>query len=109
MPGGNGTGPMGMGPMTGRGMGYCAGLASPGYSNYGFGRGMGRGRGYRKMYYATGMPGFMRDGAYASRYVPFASQPAEVSEKEFLQKQVDFLENQLKQVREQLSSVDEKE
>ncbi|MDQ1327817.1 MAG: hypothetical protein QG641_1100, partial [Candidatus Poribacteria bacterium] len=24
MPGFNGTGPMGLGPMTGRGMGYCA-------------------------------------------------------------------------------------
>ncbi|MCD6310782.1 MAG: DUF5320 domain-containing protein, partial [Candidatus Eremiobacteraeota bacterium] len=24
MPGGDGTGPMGMGPMTGRGMGFCA-------------------------------------------------------------------------------------
>lgn len=25
MPGGDGTGPAGLGPMTGRGMGYCAG------------------------------------------------------------------------------------
>ena len=30
MPGGDGTGPMGMGPMTGRGAGYCAGFAAPG-------------------------------------------------------------------------------
>ena len=28
MPRGDGTGPMGMGPMTGRGMGYCTGYSS---------------------------------------------------------------------------------
>lgn len=33
MPGGDGTGPMGMGPMTGRGAGYCAGNDVPGYAN----------------------------------------------------------------------------
>ncbi len=30
MPGGDQTGPMGMGPMTGRGAGYCNGFAVPG-------------------------------------------------------------------------------
>jgi len=33
MPGGNGTGPAGMGPMTGRAAGYCAGYNMPGYAN----------------------------------------------------------------------------
>ena len=50
MPGGDRTGPRGMGPMTGRGRGYCAGFAAPGYVNAGtgWGRGMawGRGRGW---------------------------------------------------------------
>ena len=50
MPGGNGTGPAGMGPMTGRGLGYCANYSTPGYTNPiaggGFGRGMGRGGGF---------------------------------------------------------------
>lgn len=54
MPRGNGTGPMGMGPMTGRGAGYCAGFGVPGFINpqvggrgagYGFGRGLGGGFG----------------------------------------------------------------
>jgi hypothetical protein len=51
MPGGNRTGPMGMGPRTGRSAGYCAGFNMPGYANdiYGGGmrdgRGLGRGRG----------------------------------------------------------------
>jgi hypothetical protein len=61
MPGGDRTGPLGEGPMTGRGMGYCAGADSRGYFDArggwgggrrygsGFGRGggrIGRGRGF---------------------------------------------------------------
>ncbi|MEA3505965.1 MAG: DUF5320 domain-containing protein, partial [Elusimicrobiota bacterium] len=33
MPAGDRTGPAGRGPMTGRGAGFCAGSASPGYIN----------------------------------------------------------------------------
>ena len=79
MPGGDRTGPMGMGPMTGRAAGFCAGYGAPGYANaipgQGFGRGFwgrgwrgggrgwgGGGRGWRHMYYATGLPGWMRFG-----------------------------------------------
>lgn len=46
MPRGDKTGPFGQGPMTGRGLGYCTGNASPGFVNNFFGRGMGRGRGF---------------------------------------------------------------
>ena len=35
MPGGDRTGPAGMGPMTGRAAGYCAGYPVPGYMNPG--------------------------------------------------------------------------
>jgi len=46
MPGGDGTGPMGMGAMTGRSAGFCAGYGVPGYANAAGGRGGGfRGRG----------------------------------------------------------------
>lgn len=34
MPRGDGTGPMGMGAMTGRGAGFCAGFKMPGYINH---------------------------------------------------------------------------
>lgn len=44
MPRGDGTGPEGLGPMTGRGLGYCAGYDSPGFTKGG-GRGLARGRG----------------------------------------------------------------
>ena len=68
MPWGDGTGPAGLGPMTGRGAGYCAGYNVPGYLNpavpgWGWGGGWGRGRGYRHWYYATGLPGWARYGA----------------------------------------------
>jgi len=52
MPGFDGTGPEGRGPITGRGMGYCAlpedeyeRIPRRGYGR-GFGRGRGRGRGW---------------------------------------------------------------
>ena len=51
MPRGDRSGPQGMGPMTGRGAGYCAGYGAPGYMNPaggagpGYGRGLGFGRG----------------------------------------------------------------
>lgn len=66
MPGGDRTGPMGFGPMTGRGMGWCG--RGGGTGSYGFGRGGafgwggGRGgRGWRNRFYATGVPGWARN------------------------------------------------
>jgi hypothetical protein len=44
MPAGDGRGPRGEGPMTGRRAGFCAGGTTPGYASSGQ-RGMGRGRG----------------------------------------------------------------
>jgi len=52
MPWGDGTGPAGMGPMTGGGFGYCAGYGAPGFYSAprGWGLGPGAGRGRRAMY-----------------------------------------------------------
>jgi len=41
MPRGDGTGPAGMGPMTGRAAGYCAGYPAPGFMNPAVGMGVG--------------------------------------------------------------------
>ncbi|MCX5809800.1 MAG: DUF5320 domain-containing protein [Proteobacteria bacterium] len=67
MPRGDGTGPAGMGPMTGRAAGYCAGFRTPGSMNFapgwgyrGWGRGRGGGRGFRNQFYATGLTGWQR-------------------------------------------------
>ncbi len=70
MPGFDRRGPMGAGPMTGRGRGFCN-LASTGYEtrflgNYGFGRGMGSGRGFRGGYGPGMRRGFGRGFAHRS-------------------------------------------
>jgi hypothetical protein len=107
MPGGDRTGPRGMGAMTGRATGYCAGFGVPGYANpipgRGFGMGFrrgggaqgrgfgGGGRGWRNMFYTTGQPGWMRFGGYAAPYgypAPYQAPNPEM-EKQFLKSQAD--------------------
>ena len=105
MPGGDRTGPMGMGPMTGRGAGFCGGAGAPGViSRMGgafLGRGRGRGgRGWRNMFYATGLPGWMRSGPGG---VAPATAEASGAEKQFLQEQVELLQSQLEAVKKRLA------
>jgi hypothetical protein len=117
MPAGDGTGPMGMGPMTGRGAGYCSGYDAPGWANPGpgraFGAGWGRGGGrggrgggggwrHRNWYYATGVPGWARAG-YApawgapppAAYGPYPGPPSRDEETEYLRQQAEWLKQQL--------------
>ncbi len=66
MPGLDGTGPWGQGPLTGGRRGYCAGAVPQpwqgrgGGRGLGLGRGAGGGRGWRNQYYATGLTGWQR-------------------------------------------------
>jgi hypothetical protein len=64
MPGGDRTGPMGMGSKTGRGAGYCTGYARPRCANFLSGRsmGVGRGRGFRRMFNLIGLMRRKRSG-----------------------------------------------
>ena len=64
MPRGDGTGPMGIGSMTGRMAGDCIGYTSNEFVNRGFGcgRGFGSGKGFRRMY--TRIPGCKRGYAH---------------------------------------------
>lgn len=98
MPLGDRTGPAGQGPMTGRGMGYCAGSNSPGYMSGGFGRGMGRGFGRSR--------GF----AWRTRAVQFMpiQQPAamtEKQEKQFLEQELTALKGEMKEIEERLKEL----
>ncbi|MGC8642060.1 MAG: DUF5320 domain-containing protein [Isosphaeraceae bacterium] len=124
MPRGNGTGPMGMGPMTGRGAGYCAGSGTPGYANpgsepglamgLGRGRGAGRrgfgggGRGWRNMFRATGLPGWMRSGGSpAPAETPTPPQkPSPESEKQSLQNQIAALQSELALIKNRLAETE---
>ena len=121
MPAGDGTGPRGMGPMTGRGAGYCAGSDAPGYANAipgrGFGMGWGRGRGggwgRRNWYYATGQPGWARFG-YApawgapppAAYGPYAAAPTPEQEAEFLKTQAEGLKEQLDAISQRIAELE---
>ena len=80
MPFGDGTGPRGMGPMTGRGAGYCAGFGQPGFASpipggrwFGFGSGWGRPYGYPYVGcgHGMGMGRGMERGRGWRRFVPY--------------------------------------
>ncbi len=117
MPRGDRTGPQGMGPMTGRAAGYCAGNATPGFATGGFGRGYGAGagRGYggggggwgrRNMYYATGLPGWARYGGYAAPYTAPLAEPDSAFQKQALKNQADVLQAELDLVKKRLSDLE---
>ena len=115
MPGGDRTGPMGMGAMTGRAVGYCAGSGAPGYANLvpgrgsgmGFGRGRGA-RGWRNMFYATGLPGWMRFGGNAAPHgnpAPYQKPDPEM-EKQALENQAEALQSELDLIKKRLGEME---
>lgn len=88
MPRGDRTGPNGMGPMTGRGAGFCGGYHRAGFltpPGAGMGRGMGGGfgggRGRRNRYYATGLKAVEREEMARARAdsEPMMSQDDELA------------------------------
>lgn len=109
-----------MGPMTGRGAGYCAGYGAPGYASgmpgRGFGMGFGGGgRGRRNWYYATGLPGWARAG-YAPAwgappvpYGPYAAAPTKEQEAEFLRTQANALKEQLDAISQRIAELEKQE
>jgi len=117
MPRGDGTGPMGMGPMSGRGAGFCAGYGVPGYVNrgpgIGMGMGMGRGggRGRRHWYYATGLTGWQRaamfqPGPWGGYGVPAGVPTASPAQQlDGLKNQAEMLEEELQAIRKQIEEL----
>jgi len=109
MPGGDRTGPRGLGPRTGRAVGYCAGYNMPGYANPGFGRGFGfgRGRGFGRGFQGRGR-GFWGRGVhpYPVPYYPdIYPEPSKEDEKVYLEDVVKGLEEELKMIRERLQEL----
>ena len=116
MPAGNGTGPMGFGPMTGREAGYCAGFSVPGYMNpmpggglglgrgwgRGWGRGRGQGRGWRHGYHAMGLP------VEPPRYGvdPYYAPPSGEHEAQALRTQAEHLEGALDEIRKRIAELE---
>ncbi|HOM81322.1 MAG TPA: DUF5320 domain-containing protein [Armatimonadota bacterium] len=106
MPGLDGTGPRGMGPMTGGMRGWCApgGTGRPA----GFGGGFARrgGRGNRRMYFATGLPGWMRIGGTAGAPV---TEAAPVDELSALRAQADALQQRLSAIQARIAEIEKAE
>ena len=110
MPGGDGTGPMGLGSRTGRAAGFCAGNPVPGYLKSIPGRGFrGWGRGWRNRYYATGLPGWVRFGyaapyPYGVTYPPQEETPQQ--EIEMLKGQAEYFEETLDGIRKRIAELE---
>jgi hypothetical protein len=107
MPFGNGTGPRGLGPRTGRGLGYCSGYSYPGYMNpygYGWGRGFGRGwgRGFGR---GWGWPGW---GYYPPYHPSHSEQPTPKEEKEMLSEELEVLREEMKAIEARLKELETK-
>lgn len=101
MPRGDRTGPAGQGPMTGRGLGYCAGYNSPGFTR-GYGMGMGWGGGRRGYGYGYGRGYFGPNYAYPP---PVQQQTEPEQEISALKAQAGALQNQLKNILDRLESL----
>ncbi|OPY86894.1 MAG: hypothetical protein A4E73_03819 [Syntrophaceae bacterium PtaU1.Bin231] len=117
MPRGDGTGPAGMGPMTGRAKGYCAGYPAPGFVNPGWGgrfwgRGRGGGFGWRNRFFATGLTGWQREAAgwpawggvppYAGTFVPAMSREEQI---DALKEQAKYFEDALSEIRKRMDEL----
>lgn len=102
MPRGDRTGPMGMGPKTGRAAGYCAGFSAPGCTNPTPGRGMGRGRGAA---FGGGGRGRGRGTGFAVQS-PSLPAGAPYAEKEALLDQANALQAQLDAIRNRLDALE---
>ena len=122
MPGGDGTGPMGMGPMTGRAAGYCAGYPVPGFMNPtpgggfgGMGRGRGRGRGFGRGWgwqagYGAAAYGPSPAAPYAPAYGPYPGAPyapavAPEAELDALKTQADYFTKALEEIRQRIDEL----
>jgi hypothetical protein len=119
MPRGDGTGPAGMGPMTGRAAGVCAGYGVPGYMNpvggrrfgyWGWGRGRGGGRGRRHWFWATGLPGWARAGygPWGGTAAPFAAPAAPTAQQELdaLKQQAAYFKDALDDIQKRIGELE---
>jgi hypothetical protein len=108
MPAGDGTGPLGYGPMTGRGLGYCAGTPQPGQAVPGWGRGGWGGRrrgrgGWGGWGRRWGWSHWNADGWYPPPYAPVSRD----AEREALRQQARMLEQTLEWIHRRIEELEE--
>lgn len=110
MPGFNGTGPLGQGPLTGKGRGYCSTYRGPREDNIYGGAGYGhrnfgsRGRCNRNRFFAPGLANWKRR---AKSFLGFANFQLDGDRKlETLQEQVKYHENTLTELQEEIKKLE---
>ena len=108
MPRGDGTGPMGLGPMTGRAVGYCNGYENPGFADSVLGFGRGGGRGLRRR---SSVCGFPRTVPIMQEYPAYyqANRVNPEVELQMLNNQIKMMERSLKNAKERLSELEKAE
>jgi hypothetical protein len=110
MPRGDRTGPGGLGPMTGRMAGYCAGFNRPGFT--GFGRAYGNAFNrrpflrWRRRFGSDAREGDLGFPGWEP-YPMGVSESAEMGEKRYLKDQVVFLERRLRDIKKRLDQLGE--
>jgi Spy/CpxP family protein refolding chaperone len=116
MPRGDGTGPMGTGPRTGRGAGGCGGGNAAGFATSGAGLGFGRGRGghrgqrgghgRRNMYHATGLTGWQRAAMDAGTTPAANATPTENIERQTLETEIGAMQSHLDAMKKRLEELE---
>ncbi len=103
MPRGDRTGPEGMGSMTGRGLGYCAGYDSPGYTK-GVprgGAGFGGGRGFNGGGFGRGFRGGFQQNLNRMPVMPNQYAPVQMTQEQelsSLKQNAEYLKQNLENV-----------
>jgi len=124
MPRGDGTGPNGQGPLTGRGMGYCAGYSTPGFMSQGFGGGMafrrgfgrGKGRGFRWRANVMPIQPQIEPQVIPIQQIPVQQIPVQQiqpqitaeQEKKFLQEELIALKQEMQEIETRLKELSKK-
>ncbi len=112
MPGFDGTRPMGQGPMTGGGRGYCAmPITTIGDQSFGrggfYGRGGGRGR--RNCFYVTGLPGWLRAQRGMQAFGGFVRAVSKEDELAMLKNQASYLKDELDSIQARVQDLEGKQ
>jgi hypothetical protein len=127
MPGGDRTGPLGLGPGTGWGFGYFPGYSTPGYvypygsRAFGFGRGFGRGLGWGRGGFGMGR-GFRRAWAYPFAYnpgvypyasygypdYPYAPNITPEQEADMMRKEASAMQDEINAINERIAELESK-
>lgn len=109
MPGFDGTGPLGTGPMTGRGGGYCMSYVGP---DLRFDRGFywSGGRGWRRWHQTIGLPRWARWAPGAAPAAPVYAPPISgEQELHFLKSEAEYLEKALEQIKTRIKELENKD